>query len=85
LGHELDGVLSRGHRGSEGGSCIAAHPRAQKLVDCDDDRIQNDELAPKPSHQRRSQIMTAIPAIRRGNDGPGIGQDPQSLETSSRS
>jgi hypothetical protein len=84
LGHELDRVFPVGHRAQKGSPRIAVHARPQKLVDFDNDRIQNHELSSQLRHQGGCQIMSAVPAIRRGNDGSRIGQDPQSLETNSR-
>lgn len=84
FGHELDDMLSRGHCGQEGRARIAAHPCSKKLVDLHDDRIQDDEFAPEPSYQSRSEIMSSVLTIRRGHDGPSVGQDLQPLETGSR-
>lgn len=84
LRHELDNVLTPGYCSQKSGAGVAVHPRSQQLVNLNDDRIQNDEVAPKLAHQSSSQTMTTVPAIGRGDDGAGIDHDPQSLETSSR-
>lgn len=84
LSHEIEIVFTSRHRGQESCTRIAVHSRPQQLIHFNDHRIQNDELAPKLSNESRRQIVRSVPSICCGNDGSGIAQHPQSLETSSR-
>lgn len=83
LADELDNMFSLGQRRQERDPCVTVHPRTKQLVHLNDDRVQDDELSPQLSHERGSQIMSVISPIRRGDDGSSVGQNPQSLETSS--
>jgi hypothetical protein len=57
--------------------------RAQQLVDLDDHRLRNDEVSAELGHQARSEGVGLIPAVRRGDERPGVGDDPQRASTSS--
>jgi len=51
LSHEVDNMLSSGHRGQESSPRIAVHARPQQLVNLDYHGVQNDELSSQLRHQ----------------------------------
>lgn len=84
LGQEGHRVLPGVERREKRPGGVGADARAEKLIDLDDDGVGNEQLAPELGHERRSQPMRTIAAIRRGDQRAGIGDDPQRAATSSR-
>ncbi len=84
LGHEIESMLSLGHRAQKRDPCVAVNPGPQQLIHLNDDGIQYDKLSPQLGHQRGCEIMRVVPTIRGSDDRSCVGQDPQSLVTSSR-
>ena len=84
LGHEVDSMVSLGYRTQKRDPCVAADPRPQQLIDFDDDGVQHDKLSSQLRDQGGREPMGVVPAIRGSDDGSRVGQDSQSLETSSR-
>jgi len=61
---------------------VRADSRAKQLVDLDDHRAGDDQLATDPRHELRRERVCAVAAVRRGDERPGVGDDPQRAVTS---
>ena len=83
-GQERDVVLA-GDEGFEE-QARAANPdtSTKKLVDLDEHRPRNEQLAAELGDERRGEPMCSITSVRRGDERPGIGDDSQRAATGSR-
>ena len=84
LGHEIDIMFSLRHRAQKRDPRVTVNPRPEQMIDFNDDRVQYDKLSPQLGHQGGCEIMSMVPAIRGSDDRSCVGQNPQSVETSSR-
>jgi hypothetical protein len=65
-------------------SALRSSGFAEKLVDLDHHGPEDKQLPPKLGHERGSQTVRPVAAIRRRDQRAGVGNDPQRAVTSSR-
>jgi hypothetical protein len=81
-GEEGDLVLAGVERGEEQPGRVSADPRAQQLVDLDDDRLRDDQVPADPRDQLGGQAVRPVAPVGRREQRPGVGDDPQRAVTS---
>ena len=63
---------------------VSSGARPQELVDLDDDGLGYDQVATDASDERRRELVSLIAPVRRRQQRPRVGNDPQRAVTSSR-
>jgi hypothetical protein len=81
---ECNRVLAGGECVEERTSRVVADTRTQELIDLDDHRVRNDEIAPELRYELRRERMRLVTAIRRREQWAAVGDDLQRALTSSR-
>jgi hypothetical protein len=78
-----DRMLARSY-GLEEQTCgMAPEAGSQQLIDLDDHRLGNEQVASKLAHQACGECVRSVASIRRSNKRPGVRDDLQRASTSS--
>lgn len=62
---------------------MAPEAGSEQLIDLDDHRIGNEQVASKLTHQASGECVRSVASVRRSNKRPGIRDDLQRASTSS--
>jgi hypothetical protein len=82
--HTGHSVLASGDRLEEQSSGSAVETRAEELVDLDDHGFWDEQIPTELGHDAGRERVRPIAAIGRGDERPGVGDDPQPESTRSR-
>jgi hypothetical protein len=83
-GEKQHGVFPADERSEECTCRMWADASAEELIDLDNHRVRNEQLAPELGDERGREPVRAIAPIRRRDQRPGVGDESQRAVTSSR-
>ncbi len=79
-----DRMLPAGDRGEECARSMRADPGTKELIDLDQHEVGDEEVAPQLGDERGAERVSAVTPVRCGDERPGIADDLQRADTSSR-